>query len=238
MEPKPNVVTPEVKQKPRTRLVPPSPVLRFSPTAWAKLLFFCHHGNTEIGGFGITSADDLLCINDFQTIKQAVTGASVAFDDAAVADFFDQQVDAGRKPEQFARIWLHTHPGDSASPSSTDEDTFYRVFCSCQWAIMFILARGGKTFARLRFNTGPGGQIALPVEVDYRRPFAGSDLDAWKAEYKANIHEVAWFDLDDRLLLGLDAESDGFFYRDQEVLTESETEAFFASADDLEDMPW
>jgi hypothetical protein len=103
---------------------------------------------------------------------------------------------------------------------------------------MFILARGGKTFARLRFNTGPGGQIALPVEVDYRRPFAGSDLDAWKAEYKANIHEVAWFDLDDRLLLGLDAESDGFFYRDQEVLTESETEAFFASADDLEDMPW
>ena len=103
--------------------------------------------------------------------------------------------------------------------------------CSC-------LARGGKTYARLRFNTGPGGQIALPVEVDYRRPFAGSDIDAWKAEYKANIHEVAWFDLDDRMLLGPDTAEDGFFYHDNGVLTEAETEAFFASADELEDMPW
>ena len=224
--------------KPRQRQPQTNPVLRFSPTAWAKLIFFCHHGMTEIGGFGITAADDLLYIQDFLTVKQDVTGASVAFDDAAVADFFDQQVDAGRKPEQFARIWLHTHPGDSPSPSSTDEDTFQRVFGRCQWAIMFILAKGGKTFARLRFNTGPGGQIALPVEVDYRRPFPGSDVDTWRVEYKANIHEVAWFDLDDRMLLGPDTVEDGFFYHDNGVLTEAETEALFASAEELEDMPW
>lgn len=238
METKPNVPKPEAKAKALTRVTPASPVLRFSPTAWAKLLFFCHHGKTEIGGFGITAPDDLLYIHDFQTVKQAVTGASVAFDDAAVADFFDQQVDAGNKPEQFARLWLHTHPGDSASPSSTDEETFCRVFGSCQWTIMFILARGGKTFARLRFNTGPGGQMPLPVEVDYRRPFAGSDLDAWKAEYKANIHEVPWFDLDDRMLLGPDAEEDGIFFHDREVITGAETERFFANAEDLEDMTW
>lgn len=236
METRSDEMKPEARIKPRVRTAPAGPVLRFSPTAWAKLLFFCHHGKTEIGGFGITDADDLLHIHDFQTVKQAVTGASVAFDDTAVADLFDQQVDAGRKPEQFARIWLHTHPGDSASPSSTDEETFHRVFGTCQWAILFILARGGKTFARLRFNTGPGGQIALPVEVGYGRPFAGSDADAWKAEYKANIHEVAWFDLDDRLLLGHGAVDDGFFY-ERQVLTEAETERLFA-AEDLEDMPW
>ena len=222
----------------RQRRPQTNPVLRFSPTAWAKLLFFCHHGKTEIGGFGISVPDDLLYIEDFETVKQTVTSASVAFDDAAVADFFDQQVDAGRKPEQFARIWLHTHPGDSASPSSTDEETFQRVFGGCQWAILFVLARGGKIYARLRFNTGPGGQIALPVEVDYRRPFTGSDLDAWKAEYKANIHEVPWFDLDDRMLLGPDMGEDGFFYHDREVLTEAETERFFLAGDDLEDLPW
>ena len=40
---------------------------------------------------------------------------------------------------------------------------------------MFILARGGQSYARLRFNTGPGGDITIPVSVDYDRPFAASD---------------------------------------------------------------
>ena len=32
---------------------------------------------------------------------------------------------------------------------------------------MFILAKGGQTRARLRFNTGPGGEIELPTnELD------------------------------------------------------------------------
>ena len=63
--------------------------LRFSPTAWAKLLFFRDHGQTEIGGFGITPADDLLYIEDFVTVKQKVTSVSVSFDDEAVANLFD-----------------------------------------------------------------------------------------------------------------------------------------------------
>ena len=35
-----------------------TPTLRFTPDAWAKLLFFCHYGDTEIGGFGVSAADD------------------------------------------------------------------------------------------------------------------------------------------------------------------------------------
>lgn len=164
-----------------------TPVLRFTPTAWAKLLYFRDHGNTEIGGFGISTADDLLLMEDFVTVKQDVTVASISFDDDAVADFFDGQVDAGKKPEQFARVWLHSHPGDSPIPSSVDEETFHRVFGSCQWAVMFIVARGGKSYARLRFNIGPGGQAVIPVEVDFSRPFGSSDHNAWETEYKANI---------------------------------------------------
>ena len=101
------------ERKPRAVPRPPQPVLRFTPTAWAKLLFFRDRGPTEVGGFAVTGADDLLRVVDFLTIKQDVTIASVAFDDNAVADFFDAQVDAGRKPDQFARIWAHTHPGNS-----------------------------------------------------------------------------------------------------------------------------
>ncbi|MHC4158410.1 MAG: hypothetical protein ACYSSO_04945, partial [Planctomycetota bacterium] len=116
------------------------PVLRFSPTAWAKLLYFRDRTDNEVGGFGITEADDLLYVTDFVTVKQEVTAVSVKFDDDSVADFFDSQVDLGRKPEQFARHWLHTHPGSFAEPSAIDEETFKRVFWACQWAVMFILA--------------------------------------------------------------------------------------------------
>ena len=52
---------------------------------------------------------------------------------------------------------------------------------------MFIIGRGGKTYARLRFNTGPGGQIVVPTEVDYSKPFTGSDHFAWESEYEANM---------------------------------------------------
>ena len=91
-----------------------SPTLRFSPAAWAKLLFLCDLGDTEAGGFGITPADDLLRIEDVQLVQQRCTGASVAFDDLAVACVFDQQVDLGCNPAQFGRIWVHSHPGDFA----------------------------------------------------------------------------------------------------------------------------
>ena len=190
----------KTKLNPKTRsnhLKPPSwkrpqqpknPVLRFSPTAWAKLQYFCHAGDTEIGGFGLTSdPDDLLLIDEFHTVKQSTSCTSVVFDDSSVADYFEQQVDLDYQPEQFARIWLHTHPGDSPRPSGTDEQTFSRVFGGCDWAVMFILARGGNTYCRLHFNSGPGGQVELPVQVDYSRPFSGSDVESWQNEFDLNI---------------------------------------------------
>ncbi len=156
-------------------------------------MYFRDKSDNEVGGFAIADTDDLLLVKDFITVKQEVTSVSVKFDDAAVADFFEQQVDLGRKPEQFARIWLHTHPADFAEPSLTDEETFARVFGNCQWAVMFIIAQNNKTFARLRFNVGPGGQVLIPVEVDYSQDFGSSDHKLWDAEYQANITAVTWF---------------------------------------------
>ncbi len=171
------------------RQQPSSPSLRFSPTAWAKLLFLRDLGDTEVGGFGITAAEDLLLVEDVKLVRQTCTGASVAFDDASVADFFDEQVDRGLRVERFGRIWVHTHPGNWADPSSTDEDTFCRVFGRTDWAVMFVLARGGQTHGRLRFHVGPGGEMTIPVSVDYSRPFPPSDHEAWKVEYLANVEE-------------------------------------------------
>jgi hypothetical protein len=166
------------------------PALCFSPYAWAKLLYLRDRDDSEVGGFGITDHDDLLLVNDVQLVRQRCTPVSVRFDDAAVADFFDHQVDAGRQPAEFARLWLHTHPASSAEPSGIDEDTFGRCFGSADWSVMFVLARRGQTYARLRFGVGPGGSWEIPVEVDFRCPFPAMNQAAWEQEYVEAVQIV------------------------------------------------
>jgi hypothetical protein len=167
--------------------------LRLTPYAWAKLLRLRDLGETEVGGFGISAKDDLLLVEDVQLVGQACTAMSVQFHDTSVADYFDRQVDQGLAPERFARLWIHTHPGDCPLPSSTDEATFARCFGLSDWSVMFILARDGSTYARLRFRSGPGGQIELPVEIDFEHPFPASAWEAWDAEYKQAVHaEAPW----------------------------------------------
>jgi proteasome lid subunit RPN8/RPN11 len=165
------------------------PVLRFSPTAWAKLLFCRDATDNEVGGFGVSEPDDLLFVTDFVLVKQKVTCASVSFEDESVANYFEDQVEAGRQPQQFARIWLHTHPGDSPEPSCTDERTFGKVFGTCDWSVMCIVAQDSSTFARLRFNGGPGGQVKVPVCVDYSYEFDAADFELWQQQYRINVAE-------------------------------------------------
>jgi proteasome lid subunit RPN8/RPN11 len=159
------------------------PRLRFSPTAWAKLLFLRDRGATEVGGFGITPPDDLLYVEDVQLVRQCCTVVSVSFDDTAVAEFFDEQVDAGRKPEQFGRIWIHTHPGNSARPSQVDEETFESVFGGCDWAVMFILACGGQQYGRLQLRLPSGGAFEIPTGVEFGRNFPKAEFAAWNREF-------------------------------------------------------
>ncbi len=162
------------------------------------MLFLRDAGETEIGGFGICRPDALLDVEDFVVVPQRTTAVSVVFDDRAVADFFEDQVLQGRRPEEFARIWIHTHPGRCPQPSATDEATFARVFGPCDWALMFILAQGGATSARLAWNVGPRGAIEIPIAVDYSRPFPGSDHAAWQAEYDRDVtpHDDWFTDFD------------------------------------------
>jgi hypothetical protein len=185
-----------------SRSSPESPlVLTFAPLAWLKLQHFCHAGQTEIGGFGVSAANDLLYIEDFVTVRQQASPFTVRFDDAAVADWIDRCIDRGLTMSRCARIWLHTHPGSSVTPSTTDEETFDRVFGRCDWSVMFILGRTGQTYARLAFAAGPGGALLLPVQVDWSAwpPFlAGAAaslptvVDQWQEEYRAHVHVDVW----------------------------------------------
>src|SRR4051794_4676952 len=83
------------------------PPLRLTPYAWAKLLFLRDLGQTEVGGFGVSQPEDLLLVEDVHLVRQTCTPLSVKFHDDSVADYFDDQVDHGRRPAEFGRIWIH-----------------------------------------------------------------------------------------------------------------------------------
>ena len=55
--------------------------------------------DNEVGGLGISEPEDTFVCKRIPTVKQEVTGVSVRFDDSAVADFFDAQVDLDLTPE-------------------------------------------------------------------------------------------------------------------------------------------
>jgi proteasome lid subunit RPN8/RPN11 len=170
--------------------------LLLSPAAWLKWQYLCHVGPTEVAGFGLSGAADPLYLDDVLVVRQRATSMTVAFDDTAVADLFDAMVDAGIPPARFARIWLHTHPGAAVVPSGTDEDTFAQAFGRCDWAVMAILGRTGRTSARLRFSAGPGGSIDLHTVVDWAawpsfaldpsRPLSDR-IAGWQREYEAFV---------------------------------------------------
>ena len=162
--------------------------MKFTPTAWAKLLFLRDYGETEVGGFGICPNHPLL-VADICLVRQACSWASVVFDDESVADFFEDQVEEGLNPEQFARVWIHTHPGESAQPSMIDEQTFSRVFNSTNWAVMAILAKGGESYARLRLNGDASQDFEIPTEIDFAAEFPNSEQDDWEEEYLVNVSE-------------------------------------------------
>lgn len=141
--------------------------LVLSPLAYLELQFHCQHADTEIAAMAISSEHDPLYVERIQVLKQTASPCFVEMDDAAVADHIENCAELGIPPARCGRIWMHTHPADSADPSITDEQTFSRAFGGCDWSVMFILARGGETYARLQFSALPGVQVKLPVTVDW-----------------------------------------------------------------------
>ncbi len=116
---------------------------------------------------GISAEDDPLYVERIELVKQSASACFVEMDDEAVADHIDNCAQMGIPPARCGRIWMHTHPGSSAEPSMTDEQTFHRAFGGCDWSVMFILARGGAIYARLQFGALAGVQVKIPVTVDW-----------------------------------------------------------------------
>jgi len=164
--------------------------LRFTPYAWAKMLYMRDHGDTEVGGYGVTGTEDPLLVTDFRLIKSDCTGASFDMDPDDGVEFMETMLDAGLMPWQYSNILIHTHPGNSPSPSGTDEKNFEAAFSHPNWAIMFIIAEGGAAYCRLKINVGPGSVKEIKVVVDWKTAFNGTNEEEWKKEYDAKVKAV------------------------------------------------
>jgi hypothetical protein len=55
---------------------------------------------------------------------------------------------------------------------------------------MFILAREGATYARIRFNVGPSADVELSTEIDFAHQFDRCDHESWRNEYDENVATV------------------------------------------------
>lgn len=176
--------------------------LRFTPYAWAKLRYIQFLGKTEVSFMAITTPSDPTLVVDVRMPKQVNGWATTEFVETGLADFFELMVDEGRHPANFGRIWCHTHPGESADPSTTDCDTFAREFSTPNWAMMFIVGTTGKTTCRLKYRMrddlesalGSHHEVDLASQVDWSESGAWNDAEraVWKAEYDAMHSEKSY----------------------------------------------
>ena len=146
---------------------PKNPVLSISGILYTKLKYMASQFETEVGYMGIIDDNILL---DAWMPKQECSAASVNFDmedyQKQVAILTDDPWDY--HPNSLSRIWIHTHPGNSATPSSTDEDTFKDDFHS-DWRIMLIFAAQQDEYCRIATETVTGVKLqqVIPIEVDW-----------------------------------------------------------------------
>ena len=162
---------------------------------WLKLQYLCGVGPTEIAGYGIGDDDDPLHIVDFCLIKQKATSVSFEFDDVALIRHCEEHQEAGISIEQCFRVWVHTHPGNSATPSGYDWQVWGSNLAKEPWKVMMILARGGEVTSHMRVGGGPGlprweGPIRMSVDLNSSVPYnrMGKLRDSWRREYRKCVN--------------------------------------------------
>jgi hypothetical protein len=104
----------------------------------------------------------------------------------------EELVGLGYETGEFMRYFIHTHPGQSPQPSTTDEKTYREIFGKMDWSSMIIFAKEGATFCRTQFQAGPGAVIEGDLRVHFSGYFPGVDeevIGSWAATHKDRVTE-------------------------------------------------
>jgi len=191
-KPKEDPVPKHIREKSPTALT-------FTPRAWAKLAYMRDRGTSEVSGFGISHPNDPMLITDFRLVEQINTSTFTEFVDKALANYVeDMAINEKIGPARCFRVWIHTHPNMSPTPSGHDESTFARVNGESSWGVMCVVA-DTKEYARLIVNNAEGMSVQreLSVRLGLYTPFDAvteDDYKAWEQEYLDKV-SVRSYDL-------------------------------------------
>jgi len=146
-------------------------------------------GETEVTGFFVTEKGDMRNVIDAIIIKAECSVATVDISAEAIENMYLSLAKKDIYPDQL-QIWWHTHPGNSASPSHTDEKTFAELGQDRPLNIMYILASGGDEFAQISV-TDIKSKIMLRSEINIKHPFTEwstfPSYEELKKDYNDNV---------------------------------------------------
>jgi len=153
-----------------------NPVFRLTPWVYLTMEQFLT-AKTEVAARVLTHEDEPFIGCGLQVPQQECTAASWSFDDDELQKLDLAWAEEGTPNSQYDRIVIHTHPGTSSTPSSTDNTEF----AEDKWAgkpyyVQLIIAKGSM-FGRMRVNLTPQRYVVVPltVRVDWSLLF-GSNL--------------------------------------------------------------
>lgn len=172
-----------------TRSATANPILRFTRESCDQLSLRREHDD-QIRGFGITAAADPLAIEEIRFLDRS-DGA-----DVEVLEFLAREIERELPVDRCARVWIGTRPGRSARPTSAEVATFARLFGAVPWCVLFLVAHGGATYARLRYKIGPGGDWKIPVVVVEPLAPTSADHDCYPETFEP-VEIVREFEPDD-----------------------------------------
>lgn len=168
--------------------------LTFSPRTWAKIVFMMNRGKTEVSGFGISHPQDLLYVTDFKLVRQFGRPAFTEMLDPDLAAYVEDMCKAGIPPARCLRVWIHTHPGMSCSPSGHDEKTFERMTEMSDWGIMCVIADNDSSARLIVRSSGLASRTQLKTTISLNSVFEGvteEDYKAWDNEYCECVIPIA-----------------------------------------------
>lgn len=185
------MVLPIKPTKPAIYSRSPAPQLTFTGYAWFKAKALCAIAKGEVSFYGRTSLEDPFLVEDLWIPKQEAGSASYETDGMDEALYMGEMVDKGYPPENTIAIWCHTHPGNSASPSGTDWDTFEERFEKAQFeGVMFILAKQGDMSAHLSANIN--GELAAVTMQCMVRWGEGTLAEDWEKIIEDKVTPIVY----------------------------------------------
>ena len=178
-----------------------------SADVYRKMRFLTCQSGTEVGGWGIADDPlDPLSIKRFVLTKQVASVASIDFDDEGTCAFRAKCREEGLIASQYTKAKMHTHPGNSAAPSSTDWDDFYKVQMESliveykmlvkmgdsslqpPWQVMVIVAKDGAMSAHIAtFIPEINCIISDKIDIEAAKPQESTIEKEWLEEYKVEV---------------------------------------------------